>query len=308
MAAEEIRLLVVPHTHWDREWYLTFQQFRMRLVRTVDKVLDTLETDPGFTHFMLDGQTIVLEDYLGVRPESAAQRQLLARQGRILVGPWYLQPDEFLVGGESLIRNLLVGRRMAESYGGAMPIGYVPDTFGHIAQLPQILRGFGLDNAVFWRGVGPEVEQGAFTWAGPDGSDVLVAWLYDDFGYSNAAILPLDAEALAARVRLIAKRMRERAVTDTDLLMNGSDHLEPQMGLPAVLAQANTLPAPESLRLSIGTLPQYLALLREAPRPLPRYTGEFRSGYFAHLLPGVLSTRMWLKQHNATGEALLTRW
>ena len=120
---DETHLLVVPHTHWDREWYLTFQQFRMRLVRTVDKVLDLLEADPRFTYFTLDGQTIVLEDYLEVRPENAERLRRLAREGRLLIGPWYLQPDEFLVGGESLVRNLLVGRRMAEAYGGAMPIG-----------------------------------------------------------------------------------------------------------------------------------------------------------------------------------------
>src|SRR5947209_3790968 len=123
--AVETHLLVTPHTHWDREWYLTFQQFRMRLVRAVDLVLDTLEADPNFTHFMLDGQTIVLEDYLEVRPENAERLRRLARDGRLQIGPWYLQPDEFLVGGESLIRNLLVGRRMGEAYGGVMPVGYV---------------------------------------------------------------------------------------------------------------------------------------------------------------------------------------
>src|SRR5215469_15623097 len=177
--AQTHHLILVPHTHWDREWYLTFQQFRMKLVRAVDKVLEALETDPEFSYFMLDGQTIVLEDYLEVRPENAERLQRLAQQGRLLIGPWYLQPDEFLVGAESLIRNLQTGRRMAEPYGGAMPVGYVPDTFGHNAQLPQILRGFGLDTAVFWRGLLPEVESGAFRWVAPDGSDVLVVWLHD---------------------------------------------------------------------------------------------------------------------------------
>jgi mannosylglycerate hydrolase len=305
---DETHLLVVPHTHWDREWYLTFQQFRMRLVRTVDKVLDLLEADPRFTYFTLDGQTIVLEDYLEVRPENAERLRRLAREGRLLIGPWYLQPDEFLVGGESLVRNLLVGRRMAEAYGGSMPIGYVPDTFGHIAQLPQILRGFGLDNAVFWRGVGPEIDRAAFRWSAPDGSEVLVAWLYDEFGYSNAAFLPLEPEALAVQARLMADRMAPRAITNTDLLMNGTDHMEPQPGLPAALEQANALLAPDGLRLEIGTLPQYVAALKQVPGPLPRRWGEFRSSYAAHLLPGVLSTRMWLKQRNAACEALLTRW
>jgi len=120
----------------------------MRLVRTVDLVLDTLEADPSFAFFMLDGQTIVLEDYLDIRPENRARLERLARTGRILIGPWYLQPDEFLVGAESLVRNLQTGRRMGAAFGGVMPVGYVPDTFGHIAQLPQILRGFGLMLAI----------------------------------------------------------------------------------------------------------------------------------------------------------------
>ncbi len=305
--AAETHLLVVPHTHWDREWYLTFQQFRMRLVRTVDLVLDTLEADPSFTYFMLDGQTIVLEDYLEVRPENADRLLRLAREGRLQIGPWYLQPDEFLVGGESLVRNLLVGRRMGEAYGGVMPVGYVPDTFGHIAQLPQILRGFGIDNAVFWRGVPPGMERGAFIWSAPDGSEVLVAWLYDDFGYSNAAALPLEPESLAARSRRIASRMAARAAIDTSLLMNGTDHIEPQPGLPNAIASANDLLAADGIDIAIGTLPDYINRLRHAQQPLPRHAGEFRSSHSAHLLPGVLSTRMWLKQRNAACEALLTR-
>jgi alpha-mannosidase len=305
---EETCLLIVPHTHWDREWYLTFQQFRMRLVRTVDNVLDALESDPAYTFFMLDGQTIVLEDYLEIRPENRERLQKLARQGRILVGPWYLQPDEFLVSGESLIRNLQAGYRMAADFGGAMPIGYVPDTFGHIAQLPQILRGFGLDNAVFWRGVPKDIQSSAFHWAAPDGSAVLVAWLNDDFGYSNAAILPIQPDALAARLILIADRMRPGALTNTLLLMNGTDHIEPQPGLPAALDAARARLAERGIEASIATLPHYLSVLREAGLSLPTYTGEMRGSFSAHLLPGVLSMRMWLKQHNAAGEALLTRW
>ncbi|HEV2459700.1 MAG TPA: glycoside hydrolase family 38 C-terminal domain-containing protein, partial [Ktedonobacterales bacterium] len=306
--AQTHHLILVPHTHWDREWYLTFQQFRMKLVRAVDKVLEALETDPEFFYFMLDGQTIVLEDYLEVRPENAERLQRLAQQGRLLIGPWYLQPDEFLVGGESLIRNLQIGRRMAEPYGGAMPVGYVPDTFGHIAQLPQILRGFGFDNAVFWRGLLPEIDTGAFRWAAPDGSDVLVVWLHDGYGYSNAAVLPLDPAALTQRITQVVARMQPREVTDTLLLMNGSDHLEPQLGLPQVLDAARAQLREHGLDIVIGTLPQYIATLCEADLPLARASGEMRSGQRAHLLPGVLSTRMWLKQRNAEGEALLTRW
>jgi alpha-mannosidase len=308
---QEIELLIVPHTHWDREWYLTYQQFRMKLVDTLDLVLDILDSDPDFSYFMLDGQTIVLEDYLEIRPENAARLKAHASKGRLLVGPWYLQPDEFLVGGESLIRNLQQGRRISEGYGGAMPVGYVPDTFGHVAQLPQLLRGFGIDNAVFWRGVGPEIKHDSFRWRAADGSEVLAAWLRDDLGYSNAAVLPTDAEALAARVRVIASRMQPWANGRTTLLlMNGSDHLMPQPELPAALAQANARLQDSHLHLRIGTLPHYIAALRQAASTSEEqsYSGELRSSYRAHLLPGVYSSRMWLKQQNASGEALLTRW
>ena len=308
LMAETTQLLIVPHTHWDREWYQTFQQFRIRLVHAIDTVLDVLEADPGFTDFMLDGQTIVLEDYFDVRPENAERLRTLARAGRILVGPWYLQPDEFLVGGESLIRNLQVGMRMAAQFGGAMPVGYVPDIFGHIGQLPQVLRGFGLESAVFWRGVGPEVEKSEWLWAAPDGTSVLVVWLCDDLGYSNARTLPLTTEALLARVEQIEAPLKRRATTHTLLLMNGSDHLEPQAGLPAAVAAANKRLKSESEALVIGSLPQYIAAIKQANPALATYTGEMRSSRYSHLLPGVLSTRMWIKQRNTACEALLTRW
>ena len=306
--AEPTQLLIVPHTHWDREWYQTFQQFRIRLVHAVDKVLDVLEKDPGFTDFMLDGQTIVLEDYFEVRPENADRLQKLARAGRILVGPWYLQPDEFLIGGESLIRNLQIGIRIAAAFGGAMPVGYVPDIFGHIAQLPQIFRGFGIDNAVFWRGVGPEVECSEFRWSAPDGTSVLGIWLCDELGYSNARDLPLDADLLLLRLKEIERPLRPRATTHTLLLMNGSDHLEPQEGLPAAVAAANKRLKGAGEELVIGSLPQYVEAIKRADPTLATYTGEFRSSRYAHLLPGVLSTRIWIKQRNAACEALLTRW
>ncbi len=299
----ERTLLVVPHTHWDREWYLTFQQFRMKLVATVDAVLDIMERDPGYARFLLDGQTIILDDYLEVRPENAARLQRLAREGRILVGPWYIQPDEFLVSGESLIRNLLRGRRMAREYGGAMNVGYVPDTFGHIAQLPQILRGFGMETAVFWRGVGPEMT-GDFRWRAPDGEEVRVVWLRD--GYGNAANLPMDGEQLARRAREIAARWS--AENPYVLLMNGSDHLPPQAELPEMMRQANERLSADHLRLQIGTLPEYISHLPADTSALPVHEGELRSSYRAPLLPATLSARVWLKQRNATCEAALSRW
>jgi len=301
--AQAHQFILVPHTHWDREWYQTFQQFRMRLAHAVDKVLDVLDHDPAFSYFMLDGQTIVLDDYLEVRPENAERLRAYTQSGRILIGPWYLQPDEFLVGGEALIRNLLLGRQIGATYGGVMPVGYVPDTFGHIAQLPQILQGFGIDNAIFWRGVGQEARQSEFWWAAPDGTRVLVLHLADPVGYSNARSLPLNVDDFITRLRVMQDALLPKSSTGVLLLMNGSDHLEPQEGLPAVIAQANARLT--DAQITIGTLPQYIAAIKRANPTLETFSGEWRSSQTAHLLPGVLSTRMWIKQRNTAGEHLL---
>jgi alpha-mannosidase len=328
--AEQLNILIVPHTHWDREWYQTFQQFRVRLVRTVDRLLALLDRDPHFRHFMLDGQTIVLDDYLEVRPEQEERLRHYIRTGRILVGPWYLQPDEFLVSGESLIRNLQIGLQCAATFGGGMRVGYVPDCFGHIAQLPQILQGVGIDNAVFWRGVGEEARQSEFYWEAPDGTRVLVIHLADPIGYSNARQLPLQPEEFVTRVELLTSNILPKATTNTLLFMNGSDHLEPQEGLPATIEVANTLLAqldPErqqmlnrlhqehgqhnqydAIHLQIGTLPQYIERVQQQHGELDTLSGEMRSSQYAHLLPSVLSTRMWIKQQNNATEHLLEHW
>src|SRR5262245_26734433 len=192
-------LVVVPHTHWDREWYRTREEFRHRLVRLMDALLDLLERDPEFRHFTLDGQAIVLDDYLEVRPQARPRIERLVRAGRLLVGPWYVLPDEWLVSGEALIRNLRLGQARAAAFGASMPVGYVPDQFGHVGQLPQILAGVGLDCAVLWRGVPRELDQTLFHWEAPDGTRVLGIYLVH--GYGNAAQLPLEPRALAARLR-----------------------------------------------------------------------------------------------------------
>ena len=147
------KLHVISHTHWDREWYETFQQFRLRLVHLIDKLLVILEEDPDFKYFMLDGQTIVLDDYLLMRPENEEVLRKFIQSGRILIGPWHILPDMFLVSPEAHIRNLLEGARTTKKFGPKMPIGYIPDPFGHPGQTPQILKGFGLDVASLWRGV-----------------------------------------------------------------------------------------------------------------------------------------------------------
>ena len=114
---------VVPHTHWDREWYSPFQTFRVKLVELLDTLLPSLESDPEYTHFMLDGQMAVVDDYLAVRPEAEPRLRRLATAGRLGMGPWYVLMDEFLVSGETIVRNLQLGIARAAEFGGAMEVG-----------------------------------------------------------------------------------------------------------------------------------------------------------------------------------------
>ncbi len=144
---------IVPHTHWDREWYSPFQAFRLRLVDLLDGLLPLLEGDLSYARFLLDGQTAVLDDYLEVRPEAAESLRRLATSGRLAIGPWMILMDEFMVSGETIVRDLQLGMARATEFGGASQVGYLPDMFGHVAQMPQILAQAGLEHAVVWRGV-----------------------------------------------------------------------------------------------------------------------------------------------------------
>jgi len=309
---------LVSHTHWDRAWYVTFQEYRIRLVRLVDRLLRLLDDNPDFRVFMLDGQMSLLEDYLEVRPERAAALQAHTRAGRIQVGPWYVLADEFLVSPESLIRNLMRGRKMGEPYGGVMPIGYVPDGFGHIAQLPQILRGFGLDNAFFWRGMGAEGDRlgTEFTWCAPDGSCVtaiLMPWGYHNvtnLGYGihwgDVSQMAFDWDLAQEKIERAIDKLIPMANTDALLLMNGIDHAEAEPRIPEIIRRANE--RLDGVRIEHGTLADHLARVRASGVELPAFEGEFRWGRYSEILQGVYSTRIHLKQQNHAGEVLLERY
>jgi alpha-mannosidase len=191
-------LVVVPHTHWDREWYRTHEQFRARLVTLLDGLLDLLERDPDFRCFSLDGQTIVADDYLAVRPDARTRLEKLVRAGRLALGPWTVLPDEWLVSGEALVRNLRLGLARGDALGGSQRLGYVPDQFGHVGQMPQIFAGFGFDAAVLWRGVGADVAETVFDWEAPDGTRIFTGYLPQRLLQRSAPAR--DPDALAARL------------------------------------------------------------------------------------------------------------
>jgi alpha-mannosidase len=300
---------VIAHTHWDREWYLTREEYRLRLADLVDRVLDLMKSDPRFVYFHLDGQTVVLEDYLEVRPEQEERLRRRIAEGRLLVGPWYVMPDLFLVSGEALVRNLALGHRIASRFGAVMAAGYVPDPFGHVAQMPQILSQFGLDSAILWRGFGGW--RAEHWWEAPDGSRVLLLHLPRE-GYGNGARLPLLApDAMREGAAAVIGREKDRSAFGQVLLMVGTDHLEPHPELTQLVARIAEQPG---VRARLSTLPAYVAAVRAATRvpgatALETVRGELRAGEeHAFLLPGVLSSRTYLKQANARVQATLERW
>jgi hypothetical protein len=299
---EQTRVTIVPHTHWDREWYEPFEGFLRRLVEMMDTLIDLL--DDGFPHFHLDGQTALIDDYLAVRPEREADIRRLAAEGRISVGPWFTQMDEFLTSGESHVRNLERGLARNRDLGARPVVGYLPDQFGHIGQMPQILVRGGLDRAVVWRGVPRAVEKTAFWWESPDGTRVLTEYLA--FGYSigmdlRSAERPGElADMLRESVRnLSAMTAREGAM----LVMAGSDHHGPDPTLPERLRAMEPI-APE-LRIEIGPVAAFVD--GHPPDDIPVWRGELRSGSRAFLLPNVVSSRIHQKRERGRLEALVER-
>ncbi len=295
---------VIPHTHWDREWYRPFQSFRMRLVDCVDQVLDMMDDDPRFA-FTLDGQLATVDDYLEIRPEGEARIRAAVERGALAIGPWQILMDEFLVSGESMIRNLQLGWRRAEELGTPMPLGYLPDMFGHIAQMPQILRRAGIDAAMVWRGVPSTVDHHLFRWEAPDGSAVTAHYLND--GYGSGAYLLSVPDDLAARLEPFATAMRPYFGDDALLAMYGTDHMLPDLTLLSHLDGVNRAQA--DYRLQTDTLRAYVeAAGGEAARPMPTVVGEMRSSARANILMGVTSARIDLKAACGRAERALERY
>jgi mannosylglycerate hydrolase len=293
------RVVLVSHFHWDREWHRTFEAYRARLVDAVDRVLDLLAADPGY-RFLLDGQTVLLEDYLAVRPERRAELERGLASGRLAAGPWYVQPDSLLPSGEAHVRNLLLGRRVGGALGPVSRVGYVPDSFGHPAELPQILAGFGIGSFVYWRGNGAELDTLGpwYWWEASDGSRIRALCLRD--GYFDAACLPVDGAAAAATLAAVVGRRADEPVPA--LLMNGFDHMPPDAHTGAVAAAlARRLDAPV-LR---GLLDDVLAA---RPDPARTFRGDLVGARLANLLPGVWSTHMAVKLRNRCCETLLEGW
>ncbi len=308
------KIIIVPETHWDREWYLPFQEFRARLVIMMDKLLNILKTDSNYRNFTFDGQVIPIEDYLEVRPDKEEEIKEYVKQGRLSIGPMYALPDEFLVSGESIIRNLMIGHQISRRFGRVMKAGYIPDPFGHIAQLPQIIQGFEIPSILFWRGFGNEFEENnlnmEFIWNAPGKAASLLA-IFLRYGYMSLELYTTqkikgEYKPALRTINNKIKNFENYIATPVVLLNNGSDHHEALPEIPEIVKQWNNLNPDKHLEQA--DFEYYINKVLEFKPKLNEFQGELRGGRFAHLLSGVFSARMWIKQRNTKIEYLYEKY
>lgn len=307
---------VISHTHWDREWYMPFEKFRIQLVDMMDNLLDILDKYPPYI-FHLDAQSIIIEDYLEIKPYKKDEIAKYIKDGRLLAGPWYVQNDFYLTSGEATIRNLIIGSDIALKMGRCDTAGYTADQFCLISQLPQILNGFGIDNCIFGRGYKfyeivdekPVVRKipAEFIWQGEDGSQVLAINM--PRLYNNAQRFPEEIEKSLKLLQKIESDFNGVASTPYLLLMNGVDHLEAQENLMPIIDELNKrLPVGKQIRQT--TMQEYVDLVKDhiqkenGMNKLSVFKGEMKNGR-DEILFNTHSSRIYLKVENVRAQNLL---
>lgn len=311
-------LHIISHSHWDREWYISFEEHRMRLVELLDSIIEKMESDESYRYFHLDGQTIVIDDYLEIRPEMRERLYALIHAGRIHVGPWYILQDEYLTSGEANVRNMIEGLTFCKE-NGIDPVmsGYMPDAFGNISQLPQILAGFGIDNAVFGRGTGIvladnqalESEASAtkeLIWHGADDSTVIGVMFIN--WYDNANELPTEKEAVKKVYGELIRKTSEASVTGQLLGMNGCDHQPLQRDLPESIKVANEIFG-DDVEIIHSNFKDFIEIMRGHSDKFTHVYGELNSQKTSGecLLIDTASTHVPLKQKNHKGQNILAQ-
>ncbi len=323
------KVYAYTHTHWDREWYQPFETFRLYLVKVLKQILEDLESDK-LSRFYLDGQAIILDDALAIAPELAGRVKAMMEKGELAAGPWYVMPDEMLVSGESLVRNLKLGVDTVKKFGKPELVGYSPDTFGHSQDLPRILNGFGIRNAILWRGV-PQLSYGpCFWWKSSDGSQVLAYHLSK--GYYQTSLTEkvkegLDSNNLEKLKEELQKLVDDKSQWDNpslydktpDLLLYpiGADHSAPPRDLNANINLLNQHLKNSKLEIETVHLGEFVQLLEAQAKKDFALVGmvskELRDNAAAathanaYILQGVLSTRLYLKRENREAERRLFR-
>jgi alpha-mannosidase len=298
------KIHVIAHTHWDQEWYFTLQDSNILATWNFADVIKTLEETPDYTCYHLDGQTAVVEDFLAINPGYRERLTRLVTEKRLFIGPWYTQTDTFNVHGESIIRNLKYGMLSARGLGHAMMVGYLPDTFGHNAQMPTLLRGCGIDNLVFWRGVndGSHINQSQFIWQAPSGARIIAYAMA--CGYGAAKNIRPDAEHLQGKIFPIVNHIRQRSGLQDLLLPCGGDQVNIDPDLPKTLEIASQQ-SPNGDRFQINSLEAWISILRQQSDRFARWAGELKSPRHTRIHKTIGSVRYDIKKKNYDVEQYL---
>ncbi|MFC0178711.1 mannosylglycerate hydrolase [Thorsellia kenyensis] len=299
-ANREINVHITPHMHWDREWYFTAEHSRILLVNNMEEILTRLESDPDYPFYVLDGQTAILEDYFAVKPDAVERVKKLVEEKRLIIGPWYTQTDLMMVGAESITRNLLYGMKDCKPFKEVMNIGYLPDSFGMSAALPQILNGFGIEDAMFWRGCSERhgTHHTEFVWKSIDGSEVIAQVL--PLGYAIGKYLPDDKDALFKRLNNYLEVLKKASFGGDLLLPNGHDQMPIQQNIFDIIELLKEIfPNYNFLLSRYETIFEKLKVKKDQ---LPRLIGEFNDGKYMRVHRTISSTRMDIKIQNAVIE------
>lgn len=296
-----MKVFAYPHTHWDREWYQPFEEFRLRLIEVMDKLIDDLSSGK-LEYFYFDGQTAAIEDYLEIFPEKKDKIKKLIKEGKLSFGPWYILSDEFLVNGESFMRNLLLGINQSREFGCNNFIGYLPDSFGHIASMPMILNSFGIKDGVLWRGAGDE--KSLFKWKSKDGSRLLVTYLIEGY-FQDIFNKNWTIEKKEEEIKSFLDKIKHHTTLNSILLPIGADHLATAVDLNDQVDKISSLLVDYDIKIS--SINEYLENIDYQENELIVREGELRDNSRNFILPGTFSTRLYLKQHNSKSDWLLRK-
>lgn len=304
---------VLCHTHWDREWYQTFQEYRIRLVYQIDRLLDILDENSSFV-FHMDGQTSWISDYLEIKPFFNERLKKHIADGRIVIGPWFVMPDELLLSGESIVRNLLLGCKICNEYKTEpMPVGYVTDIFGHISQFPQICRGFNIDNVILHRGTSGVDETLEMFWVGADGSEVMIIKIFPDTGYQDFLV---KRNVSDEDITKYEERKLELSATGVMFALDGNDHQPARIDVYEKIDWMNSIfkeikAIPSNINDFLAELKPAVEALGDRKSELKRFYGELRTpakeGQWNEVFNGIASARVYLKQRNDACEYNLAR-
>ena len=297
---------VIPHTHWDREWYFTQQDSDVLATYNFTKVIETLENQASYSCYHLDGQSAIVEDYLKVLPHMRERLGKLISDKKLFVGPWYTQTDTYNVGAESIIRNLKYGMHIAEELGHSMRVGYLPDTFGHNAQMPTLFKGMGIDNIIFWRGIDydQQVQKSHFHWQSA-GDDTIYAYNLVH-GYGAAKNIVPDADHLDKKIFPMIEKIKSLSGLDEVLIPSGGDQVNIDPNLPATLAAA-TERSPAKDIYTISSMENFVNYLRHNSEEFETYRGEFKAPRYTRIHKTIGSVRYDIKKLNFEIEQFLVK-